>query len=95
MQREGTTVGMELETWQTPPGDVIPNHPSYPVLIYTGTGVEDEDAARTLLDRRGWGGSWVSAGDVLVLPARDGPSRGRLPGDDPVGGDGIRHWTVG
>jgi uncharacterized protein YjlB len=50
---------MELETWQAPPGDVIPNHPSYPVLIYRGAGVGDAGEARALLGSHGWGGSWV------------------------------------
>ena len=25
---------MRLETWNAPPGDRIPNHPRFPVLIY-------------------------------------------------------------
>jgi uncharacterized protein YjlB len=33
---------MRLETWKAPPGDVIPNHPRFPVLIYQG--VEPADA---------------------------------------------------
>jgi hypothetical protein len=36
---------MELETWQAPSGEEIPNHPSFPVLLYRGTGLEDPDAA--------------------------------------------------
>jgi uncharacterized protein YjlB len=51
---------MELETWAAPAGDVIPNHPRFPVLVYRGVGgIEDAEAARALLGRHGWGGSWV------------------------------------
>jgi uncharacterized protein YjlB len=46
---------MELETWNAPPGDAIPNHPRFPVLIYRGV-----DDARGLFARHGWGGSWVN-----------------------------------
>jgi uncharacterized protein YjlB len=48
---------MELETWQAPPGDVIPNNPRFPVLLYRGVDVSD---ARGLLAGHGWGGSWVN-----------------------------------
>ena len=51
---------MQLETWQAPPGDVIPNHPRFPVLIYHGVGIADADAARALFAEHGWGGSWVN-----------------------------------
>jgi uncharacterized protein YjlB len=27
---------MKLETWTAPPGDRIPNHPRFPVLVYRG-----------------------------------------------------------
>src|SRR6476620_10259317 len=52
---------MRLETWHAPPGDRIPNHPSFAVLIYHDVdGVADgADAARRLFARHGWGGSWV------------------------------------
>src|ERR671923_2850934 len=50
---------MKLETWQAPPGDRIPNHPRFPVLLYRDTGLEDAGAARTLFAQHGWGGSWV------------------------------------
>jgi uncharacterized protein YjlB len=51
---------MRLETWQAPPGDVIPNHPRFAVLVYRAVdGIEDAGAARELLARHGWGGSWV------------------------------------
>lgn len=48
---------MRLETWQAPPGDVIPNHPRFPVLIYRGVGGKD---MRALFAEHGWGGSWVN-----------------------------------
>ena len=52
---------MELETWTAPPGDRIPNHPRFPVLVYRG--VEEAAAgagsARALFAEHGWGGSWV------------------------------------
>jgi uncharacterized protein YjlB len=47
---------MKLETWQAPPGDVIPNHPSFPVLIYRDVAADD---FRALFAEHGWGGSWV------------------------------------
>jgi uncharacterized protein YjlB len=50
---------MELETWQAPPGDRIPNHPRFPVLLYRDTGIEDAGAARAVFAEHGWGGSWV------------------------------------
>ena len=40
-----------------PAGDVIPNHPRFPVLVYRGVQVSD---ARALLAAHGWGGSWVN-----------------------------------
>lgn len=51
---------MELETWQAPPGEAIPNHPRFAVLVYRGVaGMNDAEAARALLAAHGWGGSWV------------------------------------
>jgi uncharacterized protein YjlB len=50
---------MELETWNAPPGDTIPNHPRFPVLIYRATGISDPGAARAAFAEHGWGGSWV------------------------------------
>jgi uncharacterized protein YjlB len=47
---------MRLETWHAPPGDVIPNHPSFPVLIYRDVAAED---VRAVFAEHGWGGSWV------------------------------------
>jgi uncharacterized protein YjlB len=48
---------VELETWQAPPGDVIPNNPRFPVLRYRAVDLTD---ARGLLAEHGWGGSWVN-----------------------------------
>lgn len=48
---------MQLETWTAPPGDVIPNHPRFDVLLYPGVDVGDVQA---LFARHGWGGSWVN-----------------------------------
>jgi uncharacterized protein YjlB len=51
---------MDLETWIAPPGDRIPNHPRFPVLLYRGVeGVGAPGAARALLAEHGWGGAWV------------------------------------
>jgi uncharacterized protein YjlB len=46
---------MKLDTWHAPPGDEIPNHPSFPVLLYRGVNADD---VRGLFARHGWGGSW-------------------------------------
>jgi uncharacterized protein YjlB len=46
---------MKLETWHAPPGDEIPNHPSFPVLLYRGVNADD---VRGLFAEHGWGGSW-------------------------------------
>jgi uncharacterized protein YjlB len=46
---------MKLEIWQAPPGEEIPNHPSFPVLLYHGVGGD----LRALFGQHGWGGSWV------------------------------------
>jgi uncharacterized protein YjlB len=52
---------MRLETWQAPPGDQIPNHPSFPVLLYSDVdaAASGADACRALFAEHGWGGSWV------------------------------------
>jgi uncharacterized protein YjlB len=52
---------MELETWQAPRGERIPNHPSFPVLVYRGVDAAQAgtQAARELFAHHGWGGSWV------------------------------------
>ncbi len=47
---------MRLETWTAPPGNAIPNHPRFPVLLYRGVDVSD---AERLFGVHGWGGSWV------------------------------------
>jgi uncharacterized protein YjlB len=47
---------MRLETWHAPPGEPIPNHPSFPVLIYRGVDAPDFHA---LFAAHGWGGSWT------------------------------------
>ena len=53
---------MRLETWSAPPGDRIPNHPAFPVLIYhdVDAAADGPDAARALFAEHGWGGSWVN-----------------------------------
>jgi uncharacterized protein YjlB len=48
---------MKLETWVAPPGDEIPNHPSFPVLLYREVNADD---VRALFAEHGWGGSWVN-----------------------------------
>jgi uncharacterized protein YjlB len=52
---------MRLDTWHAPPGDRIPNHPSFAVLIYHDVdGVAGgADATRRLFADHGWGGAWV------------------------------------
>src|SRR4051794_8346107 len=53
---------MRLETWPAPPGDRIPNHPAFAVLVYheVEAATQGPDAALALFARHGWGGSWVS-----------------------------------
>jgi uncharacterized protein YjlB len=52
---------MKLEVWHAPPGDRIPNHPRFPVLIYRGVeaAADGAGAARTLFAEHDWGGAWV------------------------------------
>jgi uncharacterized protein YjlB len=52
---------MKLDRWHAPPGDRIPNHPRFPVLIYgdVGAATEGAEAARALFAEHGWGGAWV------------------------------------
>jgi uncharacterized protein YjlB len=52
---------MELETWTAPPGDRIPNHPSFPVLVYRDVeaAAAGPETARELFAQNGWRGSWV------------------------------------
>jgi uncharacterized protein YjlB len=54
----GTT---ELELWTAPRGEAIPNHPSFPVLVYRGVEsvAAGADACRALFAEHGWRGSWV------------------------------------
>jgi uncharacterized protein YjlB len=54
-------MGMRLDTWQAPPGERIPNHPRFPVLIYhaVDAAAAGADAARELFAQHGWRGSWV------------------------------------
>src|SRR3954463_191356 len=48
---------MELETWLAPPGDVIPNNPRFPGLVYRALSLDDP---RGRFAEHGWGGTWVS-----------------------------------
>jgi uncharacterized protein YjlB len=52
---------MRLETWHAPPGDEIPNHPCFPVLLYHDAPAASAGAAdcRARFAEHGWGGSWV------------------------------------
>ena len=53
---------MELDTWVAPPGDAIPNHASFPVLVYRGVPAAaggDADAVRARYADHGGGGTWV------------------------------------
>src|SRR3954469_5293829 len=55
---------MRLDTWHAPPGDRIPNHPSFAVLVYHDVEPAargDADAVRALFAEHGWGGAWVDA----------------------------------
>jgi uncharacterized protein YjlB len=48
---------MKLQTWHAPAGDgPIPNHPRFPVLIYSGVPVDDIER---VLANHGWGGAWT------------------------------------
>ena len=53
---------MDLETWHAPPGERIPNHPRFGVLLYRGVDAARRgvDAARSLFAEHGWGGAWVN-----------------------------------
>jgi len=52
---------VQLETWQAPPGDRIPNNPRFAVLLYRGVAAAEDGAgaARALFADHGWRGSWV------------------------------------
>jgi uncharacterized protein YjlB len=48
---------MRLDTWQAPPGDVIPNHPRFAVLVYRDVELDDSQA---MFASHGWGGTWIA-----------------------------------
>lgn len=52
---------MELDTWHAPPGEQIPNHPSFAVVIYRGVPAASQGAeeCREAFAGHGWRGSWV------------------------------------
>ena len=52
---------MRLERWVAPPGDAIPNHPRFAVLLdrAVGDASDGASACRALFARHGWAGSWV------------------------------------
>ena len=52
---------MELDTWHAPPGDTIPNHPRFPVLLYRDVEAarEGADTAKRVFAQHGWRGAWV------------------------------------
>jgi len=52
---------MDLDTWHAPPGEQIPNHPSFAVLIYHDVGAVGRGAqeCRDVFAQHGWRGSWV------------------------------------
>jgi uncharacterized protein YjlB len=97
---------MELETWRAPPGDRIPNHPHFPVLVYHG--VEAAAAGhRRATERNGFtvvGAYPAGQEDYDLLrgddPAEVAAARERIaalpaPPHDPVGGEGIPGWRAG
>ena len=52
---------MQPDTWHAPPGEPIPNHPSFAVLLYHGVEAASRGAGdcRDLFAEHGWRGSWV------------------------------------
>jgi uncharacterized protein YjlB len=52
---------VRAETWLAPRGERIPNHPSFPVLIYRGLAAVSAgaDSCQELFAGHGWVGSWV------------------------------------
>lgn len=41
-----------------PPGDNVPNHPHWPLLVYRQAIAPDADAAERMLTAHGWVGAW-------------------------------------
>ena len=65
---------MRLDTWHAPPGDRIPNHPSFAVLVYRDVEPAargDVEAVRALFAQHGWRGD----GGPPQAPSRGGPQR--------------------
>ena len=52
---------MKAETWFAPPGEQIPNNPSFAVLVYRDLPAVSAgaDSCRGLFAEHGWVGSWV------------------------------------
>ena len=52
---------MDAETWTAPPGDEVPNHPSFAVLVYRRVPavLDGAETFRALLAEQGWGGTWT------------------------------------
>ena len=63
-----TTTDMELETWQAPPGDVIPNHPRFEVLVYRGVDVGDRGRCSPSTAGAGRGSTACSTSTTSTRP---------------------------
>jgi uncharacterized protein YjlB len=52
---------VKAETWVAPPGEQIPNHPSFAVLVYRALPAvfAGAESCRELFADNGWVGSWV------------------------------------
>src|SRR3954469_1905408 len=52
---------MRFESWAAPPGEAIPNHPRFAVLLYRGVAaaLDGVAACRALFAAHGWQGAWV------------------------------------
>jgi len=52
---------VKAETWVAPPGEQIPNHPSFAVLVYRDLPAVSAgaDSCRELFAGNGWVGSWI------------------------------------
>ena len=59
---------MELETWHAPPGDRIPNHPRFAVLLYRGGDATDPAAARARFAAAG-------ADELILIPCSPDPGQ--------------------